>query len=319
MSGIATAVGQSDPMLRHAIEVNHLSCSFRQGEALHDVCLSIPIGSVFGLVGLNGAGKTTLIRHLIGGLKPQRGRVRVLGEDPIKTPESVLNRIGYVAEEDSLPRWMKVGELIDFMKALYKGWNDDLCCELLELFGLNRSQRLSDLSKGGRARAGLLVALAHRPELMILDEPSYGLDPIARQDILESIVRTASDEGRTVLFSSHLLDEVARVCDRVALIHQGHLIETIALELLAERYAEVFIEGNVTSPLCNGLFGWQHRGREWSVAVDRKILFSNADVQSALGAATVRDVRPLSIERWFQARVSEDYPASQLNPVEAAP
>lgn len=289
-----------------AIEIDHLSCAFRRSEALHDITLSIPTGCVFGLVGLNGAGKTTLIRHLIGGLRPQSGRVRVLGEDPTRTPESVMQHVGYVAEEDVLPRWMRVGELIDFMRALYRNWDADLCNELLHRFLLNRSSKLADLSKGGRARAALLVALAHRPQLLILDEPSYGLDPIARQDILEAVVRTASDEGRTVLFSSHLLDEVSRVCDTVGVIGGGRLLEVIPMQDLSDRYSEIVCEHsgkNYSQHELPGFFGWQNRGREWSAAVDRSLYADDEAVRTALGGPSVAELRPISLERWFAARV----------------
>jgi len=295
----------SDPVA--AIEIDHLSCKFRRDEALHDICLTIPTGSVFGLVGLNGAGKTTLIRHLIGGLRPQLGRVRVLGEDPTLTPESVMQRVGYVAEEDALPRWMTVGQLIAFMRAMYRNWDDKLCRELLETFSLDPTKKLADLSKGGRARAGLLVAIAHRPDLLILDEPSYGLDPIARQDILEAVVRTASDEGRTVLFSSHLLDEVSRVCDSVGIICGGRLLEIVAMQDLSERYSEVVCElvgGMSVPPQISGFFGWQNRGREWSVAVDRSVHADDSSIRDSLGSHLILDVRAISLERWFAARVA---------------
>ncbi len=300
-----------------AVEIQGLSCSFRRGEALHDVSLTIPTGSVYGLVGLNGAGKTTLIRHLIGGLKPQRGTVRTLGEDPTLHPESVMQRVGYVAEEDALPRWMTVGELILFMRAIYKRWDDAYCEELLSTFDLRRHDKLANLSKGGRARAGLLVAIAHRPDLLILDEPSYGLDPIARQDILEAIVRTAGEEGRTVLFSSHLLDEVARVCDSVSVICQGRLLETISIDELPERYTEAVGDGDrlpVAAANQAGLFGWQIRGREWSVAVDRQQYQDDAAIRAALASSGCRELRPMSLERWMQARVKSDShaPVEQL-------
>ena len=300
----------NNPAPTPAIEIEHLSCIFRRSEALHDVSLTIPTGSVFGLVGLNGAGKTTLIRHLIGGLRPQAGTVRVLGEDPTQTPESVLARIGYVAEEDALPRWMTVGQLIDFMRRLYSDWDESLCDELLEKFSLVRSKKLADLSKGGRARAGLLVAIAHRPELLILDEPSYGLDPIARQDILEAVVRTAGDEGRTVLFSSHLLDEVSRVCDTVGVICEGRIIETLPMQELADRYTEIICElapDEKKPPVINGFFGWQNRGREWSVAVDRRVRESDESISAALPEASIRELRPISLERWFAARVGDPH------------
>jgi ABC-2 type transport system ATP-binding protein len=303
-----------------AIEIKHLSCLFRRSEALHDVSLTIPTGSVFGLVGLNGAGKTTLIRHLIGGLKAQSGTVRVLGEDPTLTPESVLARMGYVAEEDELPRWMTVGQLIDFMRRLYSDWDDSLCDELLEKFSLDRLKKLADLSKGGRARAGLLVAIAHRPELLILDEPSYGLDPIARQDILEAVVRTAGDEGRTVLFSSHLLDEVSRVCDTVSVICEGRILETLPIQELGDRYNEIvceFVAGERMPPTIQGFFGWQNRGREWSVAVDRSVYDSEPSIRNALSGASIQELRPISLDRWFAARVGD--PKASLESADAIP
>ncbi len=290
-----------------AIEIDSLSCAFRHNEALHDITLTIPTGSVFGLVGLNGAGKTTLIRHLIGALRPQTGRVRVLGEDPTLTPESVMQHVGYVAEEDALPRWMRIGELIDFMRALYHDWDTKLCDELLGQFSLNPANKLGELSKGGRARAGLLIAIAHRPQLLILDEPSYGLDPIARQDILEAVVRTVSDEGRTVLFSSHLLDEVARVCDTVGVIGGGRLLETITMQDLPDRYSEVICEAVelAQSPaLMPGFFGWHQRGHECSVVVDRELYPDEDSIRQSLRERPLRNLRPVSLERWFAARVS---------------
>ncbi len=290
-----------------AIEVDHLSCTFGRGEALDDIVLTVPRGCLFGLVGLNGSGKTTLIRHIIGGLRPQVGTVRTLGEDPTAAPERLMQRVGYLAEEDALPRWMTVGELVDFLRALYTHWDDTLCGELIDAFGLDRGQKLADLSKGGRARAGLLAAIAHRPELLILDEPSYGLDPIARQDILEAVVRAAADEGRTVLFSSHLLDEVARVCDRVGVIHHGRLLETVAVDELGNRYWEVVCTAAVDEsppPAMEGWFGFQNRGREWSFAVDRSLHPDEGAVRQRIGYASIRELRPITLERWFAARVS---------------
>ncbi len=285
-----------------AVEVQSLSRSFRGTAALVDVNLQVPIGTIFGLVGLNGAGKTTLIRHLIGSYKSKRGTVRVLGEDPIADPEGVLKRIGYLTEEDSLPKWMRVGELIDFTRAIYPTWDEAYAAKLCDLFSLTRSTRLKSLSKGGRARAGLLVAIAHRPELLILDEPSSGLDPIARRDILEAIIRTINDDGRTVLFSSHLLDEVDRVCDHVALMHEGRIIETIATDTISSDFVEVICRTESrqpTPPKIDGSSGWQSAGNEWSGVIDKQT-FERSGFNAEHG---VIESRPLSMERWFAARV----------------
>ncbi len=254
-----------------AVQIKNLSRTFRGQKALDDASLTIPTGSIFGLVGLNGAGKTTLIRHIVGLLRPLHGTVEVLGSDPIADPEVFLKRIGYLTEEDSLPTWMRIGELIDFTRAIYPSWDDAYAKDLCEMFGLSRATRLRSLSKGQRARAGLLAAIAHRPELLVLDEPSRGLDPIARSDILEAIIRTISEDGRTVLFSSHLLDEVDRVCDTVALMHEGRIIETLTVEHLEAHYSEIICrpsEAWTSPPTHAGVFGWRKTGDEWSAVVE---------------------------------------------------
>jgi ABC-2 type transport system ATP-binding protein len=257
----------------YAATTHSLSRAFRGTQALSEVNLSVPYGSVFGLVGLNGAGKTTLIRHLIGSMRALHGSVTVLGQDPTIKPEKLLSRIGYMTEEDSLPQWMRVSDLIRFCRSVYPTWSDAYAAELCEMFALSTNAKLKSLSKGGRARAALLAAIAHRPELLILDEPSSGLDPIARADILEAIIRTVADEGRTVLFSSHLLEEIDRVCDHVAVMHNGRILESIPAVSLTERYVECFYGADAPStrpPSIPGSFGPSGDGAEWSVLVDRE-------------------------------------------------
>lgn len=288
-----------------AVRVENLSRNFRSTTALRNVNLQIPVGSIFGLVGLNGAGKTTLIRHLIGSLRAQQGTVTVLNEDPVAVPERVLKQVGYLTEEDSLPKWMRVGDLIDFTRAIYPTWDDQYASELSDMFSLSRSARLKSLSKGQRARVGLLLAIAHRPQLLILDEPSSGLDPIARRDILEAIIRTISEDGRTVLFSSHLLEEVDRVCDTVALMRDGRILDSLTIEQLEARYFEAICrpsESWTFPPKISGLMGWRQMGREWSVMVDVR---QNGvdDLRERLGLI---ERRAISLDRWFSARVGSE-------------
>ena len=147
--------------------------------------------------------------------------MRVFGLDPVADPVGVLSRIGYLSEENDLPGWMRVDELIRYSRAFYPAWDDAYAEELRQAFALDPAAKIKNLSKGQKARAGLLIALAYRPELLVLDEPSSGLDPIVRRDILGAVIRTIADEGRTVLFSSHLLEEVEQVADHVTMIHQG--------------------------------------------------------------------------------------------------
>jgi ABC-2 type transport system ATP-binding protein len=218
------------------IAVSELTRRFGAKTALASVSLSLPRGAVYGLVGANGAGKTTLIKHVLGLLRAQSGTVRVFGLDPVADPVAVLSRIGYLSEDNDLPGWMRVEELIRYSRAFYPGWDDAYAEALRREFALDASAKIKTLSKGQRARAGLLVALAYRPDLLLLDEPSSGLDPIVRRDILGAVMRTIADEGRTVLFSSHLLDEVERVADHVTMIDGGTIVLSAALAEIRESH-----------------------------------------------------------------------------------
>jgi ABC-2 type transport system ATP-binding protein len=218
----------SDPV----INVSNLTRRYGSKAALASVNLSLPRGAVYGLVGANGAGKTTLIKHILGLLRAESGTVRVFGLDPVADPVGVLSRIGYLSEENDLPGWMRVDELIRYSRAFYYAWDDAYAEELRQGFALDPAAKIKTLSKGQKARAGLLIALAYRPELLVLDEPSSGLDPIVRRDILGAVLRTIASEGRTVLFSSHLLDEVERVADHVTMISDGRIVLSGALDAL---------------------------------------------------------------------------------------
>jgi ABC-2 type transport system ATP-binding protein len=206
------------------IVVSDLTRRFGTKRALDSVSLAIPRGAVHGLVGENGAGKTTLIKHILGLLRAQSGSVRVFGLDPVADPVGVLSRIGYLSEERDLPGWMTVAELIRYSRAFYPAWDDAYAEQLRQTFELDAAATIKNLSKGQTARVGLLVALAYRPELLVLDEPSTGLDPVVRRDILAAIIHTIAGEGRTVLFSSHILDEVERVADHVTMISHGKMV-----------------------------------------------------------------------------------------------
>lgn len=292
-------------MAESVIEVCGLTRRFGKKSALHDVSLTIPQGSVFGLVGENGAGKTTLLKHLLGLLRAQVGSVRVFGRDPVADPVGVLGRIGCLSEDRDLPDWMRIDELLRYNQAFYPTWDEDYADELRREFSLDSRQRVSTLSRGQRARAGLLVALAHRPDLLVLDEPSSGLDPVVRQEILGAIVRTVADEGRTVLFSSHLLDEVERVADHVAMLHEGRLVACDSLDQIRRRHHRFLIrfdQPQNSSPQLPGALSCQGDGQEWTVLCNggREEL-----VQAVLarGAKIVEEASP-SLEEIFVSRVS---------------
>jgi len=226
-------------MSESVIRVSELTRRFGGRTALDSVSLSMPRGVVHGLVGANGAGKTTLIKHVLGLLRAESGSVRVFGLDPVADPVGVLSRIGYLSEENDLPGWMCVDELICYSRAFYPAWDDAYAEELRQTFALDLTAKVKTLSKGQKARVGLLLALAYRPELLVLDEPSSGLDPIVRRDILGAVIRTVADEGRTVLFSSHLLDEVEQVADHVTMISQGKIALSAPLSAVKQSYGSL--------------------------------------------------------------------------------
>lgn len=224
-------------MTAPVVEISDLRRTFGRKTALASVSLSLARGGVYGLVGENGAGKTTLIRHILGLLRAQHGTVRVFGRDPVADPVEVLSRIGYLSEDHDLPEWMTVDELLRYSRAFYPAWDDAYAEELRRAFALDPSAKIRTLSKGQKARAGLIAALAHRPELLVLDEPSSGLDPIVRRDIVGAVIRTVADEGRTVLFSSHLLDEVEEVADHVIMIRTGQIVLSAPLDDVRQSHA----------------------------------------------------------------------------------
>jgi ABC-2 type transport system ATP-binding protein len=236
--------------------------------ALREVSLRVPRGVVLGLVGANGAGKTTLIKHVLGLLRAKEGEVRIFGLDPVRSVVTVLGRLGYLSEDRDLPPWMTVGELIRYSRAFYPAWDDGYAERMRERFQLPAGARIRNLSKGELAKAGLLVALAHRPELLVLDEPSSGLDPLVRREMLEAVVRSVAEEGRTVVFSSHLLDEIGRVSDRVAMLVQGRLVMEGALSEVLEGHRRLVIRlpaAGAAEALMPGVLSLSGGPREWTV------------------------------------------------------
>jgi ABC-2 type transport system ATP-binding protein len=291
---------EGEPLVR----IDSLSRRFGRTRALDTLSLEIPRGAVFGLVGENGAGKTTLIKHVLGLLKAQAGSVRVFGRDPVRDPVGVLGRVGYLSEDRDLPDWMTVGELLHYQRAFYPGWDDSLATQLRDRFELSPGAAIKGLSQGQRARTCLLAALAYRPELLVLDEPSTGLDPIVRRDILAAIIRTVADEGRTVLFSSHLLDEVERMADRIAMIDRGRIVLSGPLEEVKAAHRRLtlrFDEPRSRPPQLAGALYSEGFGRDWT-ALCRAPADSLADQAASLGARIVQDEIP-SLDEIFVARV----------------
>jgi ABC-2 type transport system ATP-binding protein len=290
-------------MDQSVVEVTGLSRSFGGKAALDGVSFRATAGQVYGLVGSNGAGKTTLLKHLLGLLRATTGTVRVFGLDPVRDPVGVLGRVGYLSEERELPEWMSIDELMRYTQAYHPRWDAAYARELLDTFALDPAKKIKDLSKGMRAQAGLISAVAHRPELLILDEPSSGLDAVVRRDILDAIVRAVADDGRTVIFSSHLLDEVERMSDHVTLIHQGRVALNGALDDVRRDYQRSrvrFTENLDRPPELDMALVMEGGGRSWSVVHTGPTELFRASVVARGGE--VVDSRDATLEEIFLAR-----------------
>ena len=288
---------------RNLVEIKVLSRRFDSTEALCGVDLCVPPGCVYGLVGANGAGKTTLLKHVMGLYQAKEGSVRVFGLDPVRDPVAVLSRIGYLSEERDLPDWMRIDELMRYVSAYFPDWDQAYADELCATFGLDTKKTVKNLSRGMRAQVALIVAVAHRPDLLVLDEPSTGLDAIVRRDILGEIVRAVAEEGRSVLFSSHLLDEVELMSDVIAMIHEGKIIQQGDLDDIKAQHHFVkvqFTEEQEHAPAIPGALSLEGSGRSWTVLCNgaysemKKII-------TDLGGAILEE-RSASLEEIFVAR-----------------
>lgn len=222
-----------------AIETANLSCRYGRHEAVRDVTFTVGPGSIFALLGPNGAGKTTTIRVLLNMLRPTGGRARVLGVDSERLGPGELERIGYVSENEKLPRWMTVDDLLAFCRPFYPTWDDAFGRRLVEDFGLPLDVKIGRLSRGMRVKASLVAALAFRPRVLILDEPFSGLDPVVRDDLVHGVLELAGEEQWTVLLSSHDLDEVERLVDEIGFLDGGRLILSEPLTDLQGRFRRI--------------------------------------------------------------------------------
>ena len=215
-----------------AIVIEGFTKRFGSREAVSDLSIEVPRGSVFGFLGQNGAGKSTTIKTLLNLYQPTRGRLSVLGLDSVRQSVELRRRVGYLPEEPACYRWMTVEEAVRFNAAFYPTWDAGLAEVLLRKLELPRGRRLRELSRGMQAKVGLVLALAPRPEVLVLDDPTSGLDAVVRREFLEAMIGSVQAEGGTVFFSTHLLHEMERVADEVAILHRGRLLMRDSLERL---------------------------------------------------------------------------------------
>jgi ABC-2 type transport system ATP-binding protein len=221
------------------IETNRLARRYWRLEAVHDLTLAVPAGSVYALLGPNGSGKTTTIKVLMNLLRPTAGEARVLGVDTRRLGERELAQIGYVSENQQLPLWMTVRQLLDYCRPFYPTWDGDLEKKLLRQFDLPERRKLKQLSRGMLMKAALLSSLAYRPKLLVLDEPFSGLDPLVREELVHGLLEVSELGEWSVFISSHDIEEVERLADWIAVIEAGRLNFAESTDTLLARFRRV--------------------------------------------------------------------------------
>jgi ABC-2 type transport system ATP-binding protein len=230
------------------ISTRGLTRYFGRKAAVYDLTLAVPRGSVFGFLGRNGSGKTTAIRMLLGLVQPTRGEGQILGYDIRALPPEARARIGYLTEEHQLYGWMKVRECAEFQSQFYPRWNDKVFRGVIGHFALRPDAKVKELSRGERAGLCLGLTLAPEPELLILDDPALGLDPVARRSLVESMIYLTRRSNRTIFFSSHDLADVERVADHIAVLDRSVLRACCSLETFRNSVQQVRLRFPGTPP-----------------------------------------------------------------------
>ena len=219
-----------------AIDARGLTRTFGRLEAVNGLTLQVPSGSVFAFIGPNGAGKTTTIKLLMNLIRPTAGQASVLGTDSRRLGPHDFQRIGYVSENQKLPDWMTPRQLLDYCRPLYPTWDDEFRRKLQRDLDLSSDAPLRKLSRGMRMKAALLASLAYKPELILLDEPFTGLDPLVRDELIRALLELPDDVPRTVFISSHDVDEIERLADWVGFISSGRLLFAEPVSTLQSRF-----------------------------------------------------------------------------------
>jgi len=290
-----------------AIEVEHLSYRYGSVTALRDLDLTVPDGALYALLGPNGSGKTTLLQVLTGLRRARSGRASVLGIDSAALSWRDRQRIGYIAEGQSLPAWMRLEQLEAYLAPLYETWDAALARDLRGRFGLDPSRRISTFSRGEQMKAALLCALAPRPRLLLMDEPFTGMDALVKDELVRGLLESAGDEGWTVLLCSHDIGELELLADWVGFLDGGTMRVSEPMDVFRERFKRVDVV--LSDPACplNGnvpgtWLGVERSGARLSFVLSHPEDGSIERLVSAHLAATSRiDVRGASLREVFVA------------------
>jgi len=278
-----------------AIETWRLSKRYGNSTAVAGLDLAIPSGCAFGLLGPNGAGKSTTIQMLLGLTSATSGRATVLGRDVAREGPEIRAAVGYVPERHHIYPWMTVGEVIRFTSAFYPTWDGVRCQELLSGYALEPNKKVRNLSRGMVTKLALVLALSHRPKLLILDEPTSGLDPLIREEFNAGVLELLRDEQGTVLYSSHILSDIENVADTIGIICDGDLLVMCPREELVARTKriEVTLAGEVSTPLApEGTILQKVDGAQWSLTVYG---FSRATIEALEARNEITETRVVDV------------------------
>jgi ABC-2 type transport system ATP-binding protein len=289
------------------IETHDLRKSFHTHSALTGLDLGVPAGSIFGFLGRNGAGKTTTIKLLIGLLKPDRGEARVFGLPAGDSAASIAirRRIGFVTEDKELYPYMTVGQIIRFTRGFFPKWRDDLERRYVKQFELPLNQKIPALSKGMRSKLMLLLGISHGADLLILDEPTDGLDPVAVEEMLRELVALSAAEGTTIFFSSHQLEEVEQIADHVCIIDKGAAVVSGLLDDLKVQYQRLRVvfdeEQRASIQWADGAEHVRQHGRTVEILASRNVDAIVDQARSFPGASVERF--PVTLKEIFLEQV----------------
>jgi ABC-2 type transport system ATP-binding protein len=279
-----------------AIEISGLQKHYPQF-SLGPLSLSVPKGSIYGLIGPNGAGKTTLINLIFGIGFPDAGTLKVCGLDHARDEVALKSCTAYFGPDLSYATWGNVGKAIRFVKGFRPTWDDAYCERLMQTLGISSGDKIATLSFGGRTTLGLLLGLAWRPQVLILDEPTTGLDAHSKQTVFSELLAIVRDEDRTVLISSHQLSDLERFTDAVGILHKGRLLTEGTTAGLVERHVQVeFISESAALRNTPGLTVAENEGNRWRALLDKEVCSPEELVRR--GASQMR-CQPVTLEELF--------------------
>lgn len=295
----------------NSLEAIDVSFSYDSGaQALRNLSLIVPQGSVYGLLGRNGSGKSTLIKLFMALMHATEGKVKVFGLDPWSDHQGIKSRIGYISEDQILPSYLKITDLFKFYSECFKNWDENIAENLRKKFKLDSNKKLAHFSKGQQRQVGLICAVAHKPELLILDEPGGGLDAVVRRELLEMIIELLHESGSTVFFSSHYLQDVERITDRVGILKEGKILLEATLDDIHENYCKVIlpaIDSNLYATIekCSECFAIKKTGDTNTAIFSTNLENAKMIISKYLKSPNSFQVTPLNLEEIFISLVED--------------